>query len=105
MRIISLLTPQSPRKFAYLFITIQHQLHSQSTFTEHQSECMNNTTKLMLKHSKLKASPFVHSPSMQNSGEKSVLFRPPAEIEMENFRGDQKFGLLKSNCSTHEEQP
>ena len=59
---------------------LAHQSHSQSTFDAHQSECMNNTTKLILKLSKLKASPFVHSPSMQNSGEESVLFRPSAEI-------------------------
>jgi len=40
---------------------------------------------------------------MQNSGEKSVLFQPSAEIQVENFRGAQKFGLTKSNCSIHEE--
>jgi len=38
-----------------------------------------------------------------------VLFRLSAEIEVENFsmkfRDAQKFGLAKSNFSTHEEQP
>ena len=59
---------------------LAHQSHFQSTFNAHQSKCVHNTTKLILKHSKLEASPFVHSPSMQNSGEKSVLFGPSAEI-------------------------
>jgi len=39
---------------------LAHQLHFQSTFNAHQSECMHNTTKLILK---LKHSKFEHHPS------------------------------------------
>jgi len=93
MRIISPLTPRSPRKFAHLFITIQQLIEisqkNDPTLAPHPSNCwiacasiafsvnfqcvsserMNNTTKFILKHSKLQASLFVHSSSLQNSGD------------------------------------
>jgi len=55
---------------------LAHQSHFQSTFNAHQSECMNNTTKLILKYKKLETTPFVYSPSMQNSGENPPKSRP-----------------------------
>ena len=47
---------------------LAHQLHFQSTFNAHQSECMHNTTKLILKHSKFAHHLSYISPSMENSG-------------------------------------
>ena len=55
---------------------LAHQSHFQSTFNAHQSEYMNNTTKLILKYSKLETSFFVYSPSMQNAGENPLKSRP-----------------------------
>ena len=53
-----------PRLVAVL---LGHQLHIQSIFDEHQSECTNNTTKQVLRHSNLEASPFIYHPSSINS--------------------------------------
>jgi len=48
-------------------VLLGHQSHIQSIFHEHQSECMNDTTKQILRHSNLEVSPFIYHPWYVNS--------------------------------------
>jgi len=82
-------------------------LHFQSTFNAHQSECMNDATKLILKRP-LNTVNWRHHlsyirPPCKILAKNSCSFDPGPKFKRRISGAPKNFGLAKSNCSKDED--